>query len=118
MVYTKEEKECQVRINKNVDRDENGQFIVHLPFKVNAQKLGNSYNTAERRFLSLEKRLQRDPQLKQDYVKLMLEYETLGHMKRVDNEIENKDNDRRYYIPHHAVRNDSSRTTKLPSCVM
>ncbi|XP_050063272.1 uncharacterized protein LOC114130946 [Aphis gossypii] len=111
--YTKEEKECEAHFNKNLNRDESGRFIVKLPFKVNAPKLGNSYNIAERRFLLLEKRLQRDPKLKQDYVKFMSEYEALGHMERVNKEIENKDGEKKYYIPHHAVRNDSSTTTKL-----
>jgi len=111
--HTKEEKECEAHFNKTINRDESGRFIVQLPFKVNAPKLGNSYNIAERRFLLLEKRLQRDPKLKQDYVNFMSEYEALGHVERVDKEIENKDGEGKYYIPHHAVRNDSSTTTKL-----
>lgn len=43
----------------------------------------------------------------------MSEYKALGHMERVEKEIENKDGVGKYYIPHHAVRNDSSTTTKL-----
>ncbi|XP_060879186.1 uncharacterized protein LOC132951391 [Metopolophium dirhodum] len=112
-VYTKEEKECEAHFNKNISRSECGRFIVQLPFKANAPKLGKSYNIAERRFLLLEKRLQKDTQLKRDYVKFMSEYEALGHMERIDKEIENKDEEGKYYIPHHAVRNDSSTTTKL-----
>jgi len=112
-VYTKEEKECEAHFNKNISRSESGRFIVQLPFKTNAPKLGKSYNIAERRFLLLEKRLQKDAPLKRDYVKFMSEYEALGHMERIDKEIENKDEEGKYYIPHHAVRNDSSTTTKL-----
>lgn len=40
-VYTKEEKECDAHFNKHINRDESGRFIVQLPFKVNAPKLGN-----------------------------------------------------------------------------
>ncbi|XP_015376264.1 PREDICTED: uncharacterized protein LOC107170613 [Diuraphis noxia] len=92
-VYTKEEKECESHFDNNINRDESGRFRVRLPFKKNDYK--------------------RDTQLKQDYIKCMSEYEALEHMERVDNEIENKDREGKYYIPHHAVRNDSSTTTKL-----
>lgn len=107
-IYTNEEKMCRVNFEKNVKRDTTGRFRVHLPFKNDVSKLGNSYNIAKRRLLLLEKRFQKDPELKADYVKFMSEYEELGHMEQVDEGV-----GKSYYIPHHAVRNESSTTTKV-----
>jgi hypothetical protein len=55
--YTLEEKACYDHFIKTVRRDENGKFIVRLPFREDISKLGNSYKNAFRRFLSIEKRL-------------------------------------------------------------
>lgn len=41
--------------------------------------MGNSRQIAMKRFLSLEKRLDRDSNLRSEYVKFMREYESLGH---------------------------------------
>lgn len=41
----------------------------------------------------------------------MHEYESLGHMTRL-NEFEINDNNISFYLPHHAVTKSSSETTK------
>ena len=43
-------------------------------------KLGESYNTAKAKFLTLEQRLVKQPQLKKDYSDFLEEYVQLGHM--------------------------------------
>ncbi|CAI6358709.1 unnamed protein product [Macrosiphum euphorbiae] len=78
-LYTIEECECKQRFLKNIKRDDDGRFIVALPFKV-AHKLGNSYDRGLRRFMSLERRFQANKNLKSGYVKFMNEYIELGHM--------------------------------------
>ncbi|KAF0716101.1 DUF1758 domain-containing protein [Aphis craccivora] len=50
-LYTTEERACKQHFLKNVQRDDDGRFIVALPFKVEL-KLGNSYDRALRRFMA------------------------------------------------------------------
>jgi len=109
-VYTLEEKRCKQHFELNVKRGEDGRFTVGLPFRDNAPKLGKSYDVALRRMLSLERRFQTDTKLKEEYSKFMKEYSELGHMEITQNTIPD---DKGYYLPHHAVRNESSTSTKL-----
>ena len=55
---TKEEIACEEHFRATTIQDDNGRFIVKLPFKKEAPKLGESLQQAQRRFFSLEKRLQ------------------------------------------------------------
>ncbi|XP_055622044.1 uncharacterized protein LOC129765659 [Toxorhynchites rutilus septentrionalis] len=59
-----------------------------------------------------ERRLDREPNIKQQYSAFMREYEELGHMKAIAAD-ENEDPNSAYYIPHHCVVKPSSTTTKL-----
>jgi hypothetical protein len=58
----------------------------------------------------MERRLLRNPDLKNEYVKFMAEYLRLGHMERVDPTDHRRS---RYYMPHHAVVKNTSSTTKV-----
>lgn len=63
--------------------------------------LGASYELARKRFMSLERKLEKNVELRSQYVDFMREYYALGHMKPVaENQV---DNPNTYYIPHHAV---------------
>ena len=106
---TKEEADCEQYFKNTTTRDENGRFIVTIPFKDSVEKLGESYNTAINRFNSLERRLDRNKALKEAYVSFMQEYEQLGHMQKVDDSKQVQ----HYYMPHHCVQNVESETTKL-----
>lgn len=107
--------ETEVLVEKHfVDtytRDSQGQFIVSIPFKPNFQNLlGNSREFALNRFYIQERKLLKNNDLYDDYKKVMAEYETLGHMSKVDND----DNSGvAFYLPHHAVIKSSSVTTKV-----
>ncbi|XP_060665603.1 uncharacterized protein LOC132797862 [Drosophila nasuta] len=104
------EKQCEMHFLQNIQTAIDKKPIVSLPFMDNASALGESRDLATRRFLSLEKRLLRDPQTKASYVDFMKEYEALGHMKEMHtNEITKA----RYFIPHHCVLKPESATTKL-----
>ncbi|XP_055523052.1 uncharacterized protein LOC129717222 [Wyeomyia smithii] len=59
----------------------------------------------------LEKRLERNPELRQQYNDFIREYEDLGHCREVK-EAEDPSNMDTYYLPHHAVLRPSSSTTK------
>ncbi|XP_048001463.1 uncharacterized protein LOC125238232 [Leguminivora glycinivorella] len=107
--FTPDENVCEELFNKTTKRDEDGRFVVTVPLKESPDVLGDSFGMAKRRFLSLERRLDRDSVLKERYVKFMEEYEVLGHMS----EILPCSSLPSYYLPHHAVLRESSTTTKL-----
>ncbi|XP_071640886.1 uncharacterized protein [Temnothorax longispinosus] len=111
--FSPEEKLCMEYFEKTTTRNEDGRFIVQLPIKeTKLQQLGESRSTALKRFIAMERKLQRQPQLKAQYVQFMSEYLALGHMVRTD-EQQIPQHTPRYYIPHHYVLKDSSLTTKL-----
>ncbi|XP_058445830.1 uncharacterized protein LOC131426993 [Malaya genurostris] len=67
---------------------------------------------AEKRFLALEKRLDRAPEIKMLYIAFLREYETLGHMT-LNEDVETDQSQLAYYLPHHYVLKPSSTTTRL-----
>ncbi|UYV67038.1 hypothetical protein LAZ67_4003743 [Cordylochernes scorpioides] len=112
-----EELECENIFRTTTFRDENGRYVVSLPFKLNYNKinyqLGDSKSQALRRFLSLERRFHQNPVYSQHVREFMQEYLNLGHME-VINEIEQEQPSHQvYYMPYHAVLRDQSTTTKL-----
>ena len=90
-------------------RDETGRFVVRLPFKPQSSSLGESRPQALRRFLSLERRLQRTSQF-DDYAKVVTEYLTSGHAEKVPDEDLNKPASNAFYLAHHAVYKESATT--------
>ena len=91
-------------------RDESGRFTVALPFLHSPKLLGNSKQSALIRFLNLEKRLSKNPELKSQYQAFILEYKNLEHMQL---ELDRNVPDLNYFMPHHCVLKPSSSTTKL-----
>ncbi|XP_017882355.1 uncharacterized protein LOC108626273 [Ceratina calcarata] len=63
-----------------------------------------------KRFILLERKLQKDVTLKTDYHALIQEYLDLGHMSEVTT---NELVDDGYYLPHHGVIKETNQTTKL-----
>ena len=68
---------------------------------------------ARRRFLSLEKRLQSDPQLKEGYCNFIHEFAELKHIEPVPIDDIHKPNEKINFLPHHCVQKAESTTTKL-----
>lgn len=100
--WSPEEKKCESFYTNNTvsDTGDVKRFTVALPFKNEPEKLGNSRNMALRRFHALERKLDREPNIKRQYSDFMTEYLELGHMELVPNtELETTPN---YYLPHHA----------------
>ncbi|KAL7307639.1 hypothetical protein TKK_0000326 [Trichogramma kaykai] len=90
---------CEEHFRSTHQRDEAGRYYVRLLF-IAKPELPSSYGIAKQRFLSLERRLLHDAQLRQQYCLFMQEYETLGHMKRASTDRFDTDV---AYLPHHAV---------------
>ncbi|XP_058456361.1 uncharacterized protein LOC131433782 [Malaya genurostris] len=106
-----EESACEDHFEKTTVRDNEGRFVVMLPKKQFViSQLGDSKETAVRRFTGLEKRFSGNPQLKDLYTEFINEYQTLGHMIEV---IDDSSIGTGYYLPHHAVLKPDSKTTKL-----
>jgi len=106
-----EEKEVVQHFQNTAIRNADGRFVLRLPIKMNADKLGDSITMATSRFLSVERRIQKDPYLCTEYIRFMQEYLEMGHMQEVRNEPSIPSNS--YYLPHHAVQKTSSLTTKV-----
>ncbi|XP_043063573.1 uncharacterized protein LOC122319825 [Drosophila ficusphila] len=107
---TKEEQDCEAHFKKHFIRSPAGDYSVRLPAKLNLELLGESYQQAYRRFLSLERKLDRRPALKAQYAAFIKEYFDLGHMSTVAGaDLASC----RFFLPHHCVTKEDSSTTKL-----
>lgn len=119
--FTTEEIECEKVFNESYRRLADGRPQVKLPFKENPfEVLGQSRNQAVARWLSMERKLEKDKQLKVDYMAAIQEHLDLGHMERIkttEKQLTHVKEDGNltfscYYIPHHAVVKEESKTTK------
>lgn len=107
--FTVEEDACENHFVENVVVKRNGKIQVRLPFKDSPELLGNSLDMARKRFLSVERRLDRDLSLKNMYVQFMDEYLSLGHMSPYKQPLVGS----HFVIPHHCVLRPQSTSTKL-----
>ncbi|XP_073841451.1 uncharacterized protein [Musca autumnalis] len=114
-ILSKSDRFCEDLYQKSTTRNEEGRYVVSLPFKEEYSpltSLGYSRNSAMSQFLSNECRLLRDPQLKKDYDNNINEYITLKHVSPIQ---QNGPllNTSCFYLPHHAVIKPDSTTTKV-----
>jgi len=98
---TQEQEEAEQFFVRTTTKDETGRFIVHLPWKRNPHELGDSRETALKRFLLLERKLLRNVSLRERYTKCINEYITLGHVRKVT---ENHRKSRRECLLHSSSR--------------
>jgi hypothetical protein len=99
-VLTPEERACEEHFVNNVQTDSSGKFIVVLPILPEVGPVAESRHNALRRFKHIENKFMRNPNLKEQYVDFMCEYEKLGHMEIVPTENSEALN---FYFPHHRV---------------
>ncbi|XP_062707732.1 uncharacterized protein LOC134288065 [Aedes albopictus] len=111
-VQTSEEEAIEEHFSKTYRREEDGRFVVQLPFRESINQLGDSRSLAMKRFLASEKRLANQPEMKEMYQAFIREYEGLGHCHEI-REVDDPPNQQNYYFPHHAVLKPSSTSTKL-----
>lgn len=105
------EQDCEQQFVDHVTRDLTGRYIVSLPFSGEISKLGDSFNSAQKRFFKTEKKLefQSDPEASKGYKKSMQDLIDRGHM------VESADQSDRsgYFIPHHMIVKPESTSSKL-----
>lgn len=108
-----EERACEESFALNTTRNEDGRFVVTMPLKEDPAVLGDSFQRAKYRFLSLERKFEREPVFKDRYMQFMREYEQLGHM--TENKVFSPGCQSlvNFFLPHHGVLRESSITTKL-----
>ncbi|KAI5630846.1 pao retrotransposon peptidase domain-containing protein [Phthorimaea operculella] len=61
-----EDDECELFYQYNTARCSSGRFVTRLPFLPNRPALGSSRQLAERRLLGMERKMRRDPALRQN----------------------------------------------------
>lgn len=110
--HTADEEMCVEHFRRTHQRTEEGRYMVQHPFNDHKRELGDSREMALRRFLNLERKLDKQPKLKEEYSQFIREYEHLGHMREVE-ERPNEDAGSVFYLPHHCVLRPTSTTTKL-----
>ncbi|XP_062541917.1 uncharacterized protein LOC134209913 [Armigeres subalbatus] len=71
---------CLEHFRETHIRDQDGRYFVRHPLNDTKKQLGDSLKMTTKRFFSLERRLDREPEIKQQYASFMREYEDLGHM--------------------------------------
>lgn len=107
-VLSKCEELCESHFIQTTRRLPNGRFSVMIPLSEKPEDaLGESYAIAKRRFLNLERKLSKSPDVKRDYAKFIHEYASLGHLTEIQNPKFG------YYLPHHSVIREQSESTKL-----
>ncbi|XP_055634307.1 uncharacterized protein LOC129774571 [Toxorhynchites rutilus septentrionalis] len=107
--YTSEEQFCEDYFQQTVSRDTDGRYIVRLPLRENLLPLlGNSFRSAQRRFLAMERKFAANTDLSEEYQKFMDDYARLGHMELSTSAPHGP----QFYLPHHAIHRPDSTTTK------
>ncbi|XP_017797095.1 PREDICTED: uncharacterized protein LOC108578302, partial [Habropoda laboriosa] len=94
------------KVKNNINRTEEGRYVVALPFKDTPFQLGDSKYTALRRFYALEKKFASNPEFKKQYTAVSQKYIDLGHLSIAT------DNLPGFYLPHHGILKEG-RITKL-----
>lgn len=93
--------ECELFYQNNTVRLKDGRFMTRLPFLSDRPLLGQSRTIAERQFLSLERRLMKNSELRNKYNDFMREYLNLGHMSVSNFDVNS--GEEHNYVPHHVI---------------
>ncbi|GFW16356.1 uncharacterized protein TNCV_4265211 [Trichonephila clavipes] len=76
---------CEESFSKSVKRNNEGKYIVNLPFKEN-NTLGESKEKAVQLWYALENKFHKNKQFKDNFLNFMNEYLALGHMREIPQE--------------------------------
>ncbi|XP_046973670.1 uncharacterized protein LOC124540249 [Vanessa cardui] len=112
--FTKEEIKCEQFFEATTTRDNEGRYVVRLPFKEHNPRCveGKTRDIALRRFHYLERKLQNNPPLYEEYKRVINGYKDQNHMVQIQN-IEDIHNPKAVYLPHHPVIREDKETTKV-----
>ncbi|KAL0803434.1 hypothetical protein ABMA28_017281 [Loxostege sticticalis] len=117
VLYTESTSEQQLaeQIFQDSVKLENNRFSVALPLKQNLDliNLGDSLHSALLRLYNLEKRFSKDPSLFEKYKEFIDKYLENGHGKYFDISKYDLSKGNVYFLPHHPVFNNNSKTTPV-----
>ena len=86
-----------------------GHYEIALPWRVGSPNFPNNRKMAEKRLISLQRRLMKDPVLKEKYQNVIQGYVEKGHAAKFPEERKNCEREnttsRVWYLPHHPVLN-------------
>lgn len=105
-----EEQHCENHFSTTHMRDEQGRYIVRLPFKHPPEQLGDSKAKATRLIHKLFNTFLNDDVYANAYTDFITEYANLHMVLIPDNSLEPPT---AYYLPHHGIWKENSLTTKL-----
>ncbi|KAI5633583.1 putative peptidase (DUF1758) domain-containing protein [Phthorimaea operculella] len=111
-IMSPEEKKCEEIFQESHSRDSTGRYTVSLPLCEDPSVLGDSYQTAKKRLLSLEKKLDSNPELRSGYNNTIQEYLDKGYLKKLSDPIDIQASSPVYNIPHRPVYRPDKDTTK------
>ncbi|KAL1448580.1 hypothetical protein WDU94_012305, partial [Cyamophila willieti] len=101
-VVNPEEEACESHFLATYQRNSKGQFVVRLPFKNGpAPDLGSTREVALRQFHLLEKRLEKNDEMKKLYHANLQSYLDQDQLEEATSESQ-------YVLPHHAVVKESA----------
>ncbi|GFX00230.1 DUF1758 domain-containing protein [Trichonephila clavipes] len=100
---------CEERFSKSVKRNNEGRYIVNLPFKEN-NTLSERKAKSVQLLYALENKFHKNKQFKDNFLNFMNEYLALRHMREISQKRD--DETPNCYIPYHMVINEKSTTTK------
>ena len=116
-IYNHEFSECQHLVNKdvaNMSQEDlkfieirkngmelvGGHYQIPLPFRKDEINLPNNRSQAEKKFACLTRKVSRNPQFKQDYMKFMNKLMLKGYARESTSAVEAG---KCWYLPHHGV---------------
>lgn len=105
-----EDELCERKFLESVKQCDDGHLSIILPFRENNPIMGPSKNIAMKRFFNLERKLQKNEYLKNEYHETIKNYLKNSHLIPVTDKCYDG---REYFLPHHAVLKESSTTTKV-----
>lgn len=97
---TAEQEQCERFFLDTHSRSAEGRYTVNIPLRSDVRELGSSRESALKRYHALERRFERDPELRQRYTASMNELLEAEQMI----EITRAPVGWCYHIPHHAVQ--------------
>ncbi|XP_055714312.1 uncharacterized protein LOC129808558 [Phlebotomus papatasi] len=106
----KEHDEVENLYHMSTTRSEEGRYMVKLPVNEKIGELGNNRSSATQQLLNLERRLERNQDLKFQYSRVFHEYLDLNIIEEVPPSAIDSPS---YYLPHHGVVKEHSTSTKL-----
>ncbi|XP_076660353.1 uncharacterized protein LOC143363689 [Halictus rubicundus] len=110
-ISTPQDEACEKYFKDTHRRDQDGRYVVRLPFVATpGTDVGVPRSAAVRLLLSSERRRERDETLRQKYSEFLEEYERLGHMEFVSRHSTGGGEN---YLPHHAVWREKPSGNKI-----